>query len=281
MGTGDEARRELGGFLRKRREQLLRADFALPPVGRSRTSGLRREEIAYHAGVSVTWYTWLEQGRGINPSRHVLDAVARTLRLTAEEHEYVLALAGYAPERIESQTDVVAAPPPHVRRLLDSLDDAPAFAVAPDWSIVAWNGAYEALYPNVATVASEDRNLLAFVFTDPDVRRMLPDWETTSRHFLAEYRAEAGQLLGGHARTTSVERLMANSAEFANAWNEHRVERFASRERVFDHPRAGRLVFEHHRLTPTDVPDLHVVIYLPQDADTRAKLRSLRRRRPS
>src|SRR4051794_17955647 len=92
-----ERRTVLGTFLRTRRGQVDRAEHGLPPAGRARTGGLRREEVALLSGVSSTWYTWLEQGRDINPSRQVIDAVATTLRLSAAEHDYVLTLAGFAP----------------------------------------------------------------------------------------------------------------------------------------------------------------------------------------
>lgn len=274
MGRQRERRRELGDFLRKRRQELVRADYELPTVRRSRTTGLRREEIAYRAGVSVTWYTWLEQGRDINPSREVLDSVARNMRLSAAEHAYVLSLAGYAAEQAYEAAPV--APPAHLQRLLDAQGDSPAFAVSPDWTIAAWNHAYEALYPNVAAVPPEERNLLWLVFTDPYVRQMLPDWEVTSRHFLAEYRAEVGPRLGQPVHVALVNRLLSESPEFARAWEEHHIERFSSRERRFRHPDVAELVFEHHRLIPSDHPDIHVVIYVSRpDAGTPGKMRSL------
>lgn len=274
MAQPTERRRELGGFLRKRREELIRADYDLPPVRRSRVTGLRREEIAYRAGVSVTWYTWLEQGRDINPSRQVLDSIARNMRLSAAEHDYVLSLAGYSPNQPHDVVPVTA--PPHIRRLLDAQRDSPAFAVSPDWAIAGWNRAYEVLYPNVARVDPDDRNLLWLIFTDPYVRRMLPDWEVTSRHFLAEYRAQAGPLLGHAAHVSLVTRLLDQSPEFTRAWEEHQIERFSSRERTFRHPEVGDLVFEHHRLIPSDLPDIHVVVYVPlPDNETREKLQRL------
>ena len=274
MDTAAERRRELGGFLRKRRAQLARAEFGLPRIGRTRETGLRREEVAYHAGVSVTWYTWLEQGRDINPSRQVLEAICRTLRLDDAGHAYVLGLGGYAPEPPEpaGTMNTGSSIPPHLQRFLDAQGAAPAFAILPDWHIAGWNRAYEALYPKVATLEPADRNLLLVIFTDPVVRAMLPDWEVTSGHFLAEYRAEAGAALGRPEHTMLVTRLLEASPEFARAWNEHHVERFASRERRFLHPVAGELVFEHHRLSPSDLPEVHVVVYLPASEETRAKM---------
>lgn len=257
-------RRELGALLRARRSQLVRADFGLPAVGRSRVEGLRREEVSYLSGVSMTWYTWLEQGRDIQPSRQVLESVAGTLRLSPAERAYVLSLVGYsAPVSAPDASPRVA--PGHVQRLLDALAGSPSFAIAPDWSISGWNAAYAALYPNIATVAADDRNLLWLVFTDPYVRKLLPHWDEDSRRFLAEFRAEAGPHLGNPAVAALVERLQAASEAFRAGWTSHDIEGFSSRERLFHHPDVGDLRLEHHRLTPSDHPDLHLIVYTPVD----------------
>ena len=256
-----ERRRELGQFLRDRRGNLVRAELGLPPIGRNRTLGLRREEIAAFAAVSVTWYTWLEQGRDINASRQVLESIARVLTLTAAETAYLLAMGGYTPVP-SAEVMAIEQAPDHLQRLLDAFD-FPAFAVAPDWGIAGWNRAYAGLYTRIAAVDPADRNLLWLIFTDPHLRQMLPDWEETSRHFVAEFRAEAGARLGSAAHTTLIRRLGEASGQFATLWADRGVERFASRQRVFLHPLAGELVFEQHRLVPSDAPELHLVMYVP------------------
>lgn len=224
-----------------------------------RTSGLRREEVAVLSGVSATWYTWLEQGRDINPSKQVLDAVSGALRLTRAEHDYVLALGGQT-----SDPAVSGGPtPPHIQRFLDALTGYPAFAIGPAWTIAAWNAAYAALYPNIAVTDPPDRNLLWLVFMDPAIRVLLPDWETDSRRFLAEFRAEAGPRVGEPSYTQLIDRLFAESEHFRAGWQASSVERFASRERRFFHPRVGELLLEHHQLTPADAPDVQIVAYLP------------------
>ncbi|MFK3834747.1 helix-turn-helix transcriptional regulator [Microbacterium sp. NPDC087868] len=266
----EEQRKELGAFLRARREQLDRGAYGLPPAGRGRTIGLRREEISYLSGVSVTWYTWLEQGRDINPSRQVLDAVATALHLTMAEHDYALRLAGFAPAR-PGTGEAVETAPAHVQRFLDALEEHPAYALAPDWGVAGWNAAYEALYPNVATTPPEKRNLLWLIFTDPAVRDLLDDWDDTSRRFLAEFRAEAGPRLGDPRYRDLVGRLMEASPEFRERWESHDVRGFESRERVFRHPSLGRLVFEHHQLRPSDQTDIQLVVYTPADAAARAR----------
>ncbi|HKU28921.1 MAG TPA: helix-turn-helix transcriptional regulator [Arthrobacter sp.] len=270
----EERRRELGQFLRDRRGNLVRAELGLPPIGRSRTLGLRREEVASFAAVSVTWYTWLEQGREINASRQVLEAIARVLGLTGAEKSYLLALGGYTPVPT-AHAGVVEETPAHLQRLLDTLE-FPAFAVAPDWGIAGWNRAYAGLYSRIASVGLADRNLLWLIFTDPHLREMLPDWEETSRHFVAEFRAEAGARLGSEAHTALINRLVEASPEFAKLWGDRGVERFASRQRVFLHPAVGELIFEQHRLVPSDAPELHLVMYAPvPGTPTSARMREL------
>ncbi|MBM7413408.1 MULTISPECIES: helix-turn-helix transcriptional regulator [Nocardiaceae] len=267
------ARRELGAFLRARRSALPRSRLGLPPVPRGRSTGLRREDVSSLSHVSVTWYTWLEQGRDIHPSRQVLDAIAATLHLTPAEHDYVLDLAGHPPTPTPSSAETT---PPAVQRLLDALTDFPAFALRPEWTIAGWNRAYRALFPRIETVEAADRNLLWLVFTDPYVRELLPHWETDSRRFLAEFRADGGAALGTAAFTDLVDRLRRASGTFADGWDNRDIEGFASRERVFRHPVVGELRFEHHQLAPTDHKDLNIVVYLPvAGTDTREKVQRL------
>ena len=264
--TGSESqRRELGAFLRRSRDALDRSELGLPPGGRGRTRGLRREEVAVFSSVSVTWYTWLEQGRDITPSRQVLEAVSAALRLDDGQRAYVLGLGGYASASAPG-TDLRPMPG-HLRALVDALGDSPAFVLTADWHIAAWNAAYEALFPRVAQVAESDRNLLGLIFTDPSVRELLDDWESDSRHFLAEFRAEVGGRLADPRIAPLVERLREASADFARAWKDHGVERFASRERWFVHPRGGRVRYLHHRLVAADEPSFHLVVYTPQGGD--------------
>lgn len=237
--------------------------------------GLRREEVAYLSGVSVTWYTWLEQGRDITPSRQVLDALARTLRLSTPEHTYILSLAGYAAPRSAGEHGTEAAPG-HVRRLLDALADFPAYAIAPTWGICAWNPVYAALYPTVETVPAADRNLLWLLFTDPYLRDLLPDWERTSRSYVAAFRADVGPRLGDPPFSHLINRLLDASDAFRAAWESHDIDALTSRERRFHHPVAGDLYLEQHIVTVSADPNLHLVIYVPVPTTaTAARLRRL------
>jgi transcriptional regulator with XRE-family HTH domain len=266
-------RRELGRFLTSRRHQLVRADLGLPVLGR-RGTGLRREEVAYLSGLSITWYTWLEQGREIQPSRQVLDAIARTMRLSATEHAYVLTLAGYSAPPVHA--DPAPALRAHVQRLLDALGNLPAYVMTQDWTFLAWTPAFAATYPNVATVSAEERNLLWLVFTDPYLHDLLDDWKLHCARYLAEFRAEAGPRLNEPPFARLVERLLESSEHFRATWDNHDVNRFTSRERVYHNPVVGDLHLELHRATLSDDPHLHMVIYTPvPGTDTPARLRQL------
>jgi transcriptional regulator with XRE-family HTH domain len=267
------ARRELGAFLRSRRTQVDPATAGLPLLGTRRTPGLRREEVALLSGVSHTWYTWLEQGRDIHPSRQVVDALARTLRLSVAEHEYVLRLSGAgAPVPLPGSDRL----PAHLQRLLDALGPSPAYAITASWAIAGWNAAYERFYPGVATAEPGDRNLLWLVFTDPAVRALLGDWETDSRRFLTQFRAEAGARLGDPEVVALLARLEAASERFRTGWASRDVDRFSSGERRFEHPEVGALLLEHHQLTPADAPGVQLVVYTAAPgSETEQRLRRL------
>lgn len=256
----DETRSELASFLRARRNAAVRSEHGLPAVGRNREVGLRREEVSALSGVSVTWYTWLEQGRSINPSRQVLDSVAAVLRLSEQEHHYVLRLAGYTPRRLPSSGSGV---PEHLQRFLDSLADSPAFALTAQWDIAGWNRSYAELNPNVAHVRAADRNLLSMIFTDPSVRALLPDWPVTSARFLAEFRAAAGPRLHDDRFAERIARVSAASADFRAAWAQHDVDGFQSRLRTFHHPSGSDRTYEQHQMRPSDAPDVELVVYAP------------------
>jgi transcriptional regulator with XRE-family HTH domain len=250
----------LGDFLTARRQQLRRSDLGLPPIG-GRLFGLRREEIAYLSGVSITWYTWLEQGRA-KPSRQVLDALAQTLRVSDAERAYMMSLAGFTPPQ-PADEPVEQKAPAQVQRFLDALVDFPAYVIASDWKYLAWNVAYTELYPGVTSVPVADRNLLWLLFTDPYLRDLIPDWELTVRYHVAAFRAEGGAELGAPPFSGVVERLLAASEPFREVWESHSVEALGSRMRVFHHPVAGELHFEMHNMKPADHPHLHVVIFTP------------------
>ena len=272
-------RLDLAEFLRARRAHLQPVDVGLSPGVRRRTSGLRREEVALLAGVSVSWYTWLEQGRQVNVSVDVLHALARALRLDAVEHAHLLGLAGHpnrwplggSPEHL-NETDPDSHPdgnavPPAVRHVLDALDPCPAYLLGPTWDLLARNSAHRRLYPSLDGLRAEDRNLVHIVFTRPEVRALIDGWEDEARRILSQFRADTVPHRDDPDVVTLVERLHEESDEFARWWPRHDVAGFDPHHRSFHHPLAGPLVFELSQLVPAGSPDLRIValVGLPGD----------------
>jgi transcriptional regulator with XRE-family HTH domain len=263
-----DRRAELGEFLRARRESLRPADVGLPSGGRRRTPGLRREEVALLAGVSVTWYTWLEQGRRINASRDVLLALARTLKLDDAGRAHLLALAsGDSSEPFER----VIEAPDAVIRLIASMDPAPAYVLGPRWEIVAWNSAEELLYPPLQTLTDDQRNLLWVLFCEPFARELIVDWEDRARSTIAEFRASTTLLYDDPLMIELIERISDCSPEFAAWWPQHDVAGFQTRLRKYAHPRAGMLTFEYQQMIPSEWPYLRVICQLPLPDDDSAQ----------
>ena len=262
-------RADLADFLRARRAALSPGDVGIPAGGRRRTQGLRREEVALLAGLSVSWYTWLEQGRPINASLDVLDALARALRLDAVEREHLVALAGY-PARlpIAPGRDAVSGA---IERLLDALEPAPAYVLGPRWDFLAWNRSFATLFPAVAGLPADERNLVWVMFANASARELVGDWEQEARRVLSQFRAEIVPLRDDVAVVSLVERLHAASVEFAQWWPRHDVGGFETHRRSFHHPIAGKLEFETQQLVPAGEPDLRVVVHLPIPGDNSAQ----------
>ena len=273
VGTTDH-RAELADFLRARREAVRPEQVGLPPgATRRRTPGLRREEVALLAGVSLTWYTWLEQGRRINASDDVLRAIGRALRLDDAGVEHLLALAQPSATPVEVPQEAPTA----LVRLITAIEPAPAYVLGPRWEFLAWNAAEERLYPRLATLEPPRRNLLWVLFCDPLTRELIVDWDIHARQALAEFRAGAAGLRGDSQFQMLVEQLGDEGPEFAEWWREHDVSGFETRLRRFHHPDAGELTFEYQQLAPVEWPGLRVVVQLPVPGDDSAQRLAVKR----
>src|SRR5262249_13633415 len=176
--------RELADLLRSRRDRLQPADVGLPAGQRRRTKGLRREEVAQLAGVSTTYYTFLEQGRDLRPSWEVLDAIARALRLNPAERAHLHTLGSGSPQPAPPPAPptpaprrVTDTPPPAVSELVDRLDPSPTYVTGRYWDVLASNRAARLLWPDWPTLPPADRNMLWWIFTDPTAKTVLVDWE--------------------------------------------------------------------------------------------------------
>jgi len=265
-GAGSR-RAELAAFLRSRRERISPADAGLPPGPRRRTAGLRREEVAQLSGVGVTWYTWLEQGRPINPSAQVLDAVARTLRLDTQEREHLYRLADPASGPPAPVPDGLL--PAEIQQILDGLTTLPASVVNERFDLLAWNAAFAALFPSVAGAPAQDRNTLWLCFTHPGCCHPYLNRAGQLGRMVAQLRAAYGRHVGEPAWTGFVRRLQAASPEFARMWAEHEVANPASYLKLFRHPAYERLAMTTNSLAVLAVPGTRMVVYTPADEPTR------------
>jgi transcriptional regulator with XRE-family HTH domain len=190
--TSEARRREFGAFLRTRRESLAPSIVGLPQGFRRRTPGLRRDEVAFLAGVGVTWYTWLEQGRDVRASPEVLSALSKALRLESAERRHLFALADRpSPEARASGPEVVEEP---IRRLLESLAGQPAYVIGRRWDILAWNKAAVMVFGDYAKLEGDARNTMHMVFANPAHRRLLTDWDALARAALATFRADSAAM---------------------------------------------------------------------------------------
>jgi hypothetical protein len=275
VATPDSAdgsrRRELGAFLKARRAQLRPEDVGLPPGVRRRTAGLRREEVALLAAVGVTWYTWLEQGRPINASTQVLDAVARTLKLDGAERRHIYELAEATPRRDWAHT---AHLPQAVTELLTSLQPLPAILVNGRFDILASNDVHSRLYRDWHTGSGScvHRNLLWCCVTEPMARSWYVNYDTEIAHMVARMRAEYARHVGDPDWEEDIRRLREVNDEFARLWARHAVAEPAIRTRVFDMPEFGRITFSAQELTVAAVPGVRIQVSTPQDAHTRSVL---------
>jgi transcriptional regulator with XRE-family HTH domain len=273
-------RDELRAFLRSRRARLSPAAVGLPENGgRRRTPGLRREELAALAGVGVSWYTWLEQGRDINPSPEVLDAVARALRLDPAERKTLFALArtelpladdvaGDDPERLDDDIGQLIA-------LVDSMHPNPAYLLGPLTRILAWNRPASVVLGSPDHLPPDRRYLLWWLMVDPGESGMTPQREGTARNTLARFRGEYARHAGEQEYEEFLALMREHSARFREWWDEHEVIEAQRGTKVIEHPQLGTLRLHHAQAVPTGQPELRMAVYAPADEATRAALATL------
>lgn len=254
----DARRTQLGDFLRSRREQL-RPKTQLIASGRNRrTPGLRREEVAELAGIGVDWYTRLEQGRRVTPSRTTVDALADALRLNKAEHAHLRALAQTADGPV-FEREVVT---PTLARMLDGLA-SPAYIAGRRWDVVAWNAAADQIFA-FGRLSEGDRNILVCMLTKPQTRRLFgTSWLTEAQRMVAQFRVTHDLWAGDPAFAALLDRLRRESSEFAAWWDGHDVRDIAGGLKTLVHPKRGVMRFEHASFQANDDPNLKLVICTP------------------
>jgi transcriptional regulator with XRE-family HTH domain len=267
-------RDELADFLRRRREAIRPAEVGLADGPRRRTTGLRREEVAMLAGMSVDYVVRLEQGRSSQPSAQLLGALARALRLTDDERDHLFHLAGHQPPPADGVTRLARA---GLLRVLDLLGDTPALVLSDLGEVLAQNRAAVLLTGDHTGFSGDRRYVVHRWFTDPAVRAAHPpeEQEHQARQLVADLRATAGRRFGDPTVAGLVQRLQVASADFRRLWAEHEVAVRRFDRKTIVHPRIGRLLMDCETLVTPDQGQ-QLLVLTPADAETRERLDLLR-----
>lgn len=261
-------RRELGTFLRTRRDRLRPEDLQLPAGGRRRTPGLRREEVAQAAGVGVTWYTWLEQGRDINPSQSVLSSIAETLRMTPDEAMHLFTLAGVTPPATVSRCTMITED--HLE-LLDRLLPLPACFQTARFDVLAYNRSYRFLIAD-ATQGSRV-NCLINAFLDPAWEEAYgSELEALRLSVVRRFRSHLPSHLDDPTWHDLIARLERESPDFRRIWAAGDVQRTDRWTREFRHPQAGLLRLRFGAMWLDGAPGVRFTPITPVDEQTSAAI---------
>ena len=259
----DTRRQELAEFLQVLRQRSAPAAFGFPEGNRRRTAGLRREEVAQLAGISATWYTWIEQGREVNVSADTLDKLAGALKLSRTERSYLFDIAGrHDPRAAEQEADTLP------QTLVDLLPTIaiPAYILGRTWDLLAWNPSLAELF---SIWIKSDRkptstpNLLRYVFLIPESRSFIVDWDMRARRLVAEFRADCRSRLEESGLQRLVNELSQASPEFDRFWKQHDVLERQGGQRAFDHPAHGLIRYQQITLRPVEQEQLKLVLLNP------------------
>ncbi|MGY8817767.1 MAG: helix-turn-helix transcriptional regulator [Pseudomonadales bacterium] len=251
-------RAELADFLRSRRERISPQDVGLPSGARRRTPGLRREEVAALAGVGLSWYTWLEQGREISVSATFLENLSRTLKLDATERRHLFLLAHQRLPPEPGKTWCVV--PPLVHRLMADLPLRPAYVLNLRWDVLAWNAAADKVFA-FSSVPVEQRNLLWMLFTMPSMRVLLDPWEDQALQILSSFRRDFVRAPLDPEIGSLVKELEKVDTDFRTWWRQQDIHGPCQGIRHFNVASIGHVVFEHTSLTIDFDRDLRLVYY--------------------
>ncbi|MGW7539574.1 helix-turn-helix transcriptional regulator [Streptomyces sp. NPDC054770] len=254
---------ELGEFLRARRAALSPRQAGLPDDGRlRRVPGLRREELAQLAHMSIDYVVRLEQGRTRRVSRPVLDALADALQLAPDERDHLLTLADVAPAAAPRRPGR-PEPAPGLRQLLATMPDVPAMILNRRMDVLAWNAGAAALLTDFAALPPSARNLIRLTFLDENVRALYADWPRAARECVAVLRMEAGRAPDDPALTALVAELTDRDRDFRTWWATHQVRGPRQLAKTYHHPLAGPLTLDVHQFSVDTHPDQQLIAYTP------------------
>jgi transcriptional regulator with XRE-family HTH domain len=259
--------RQRAEFLRSCRARIKPSDLGLPVPQRKRTEGLRREDVAALSGVSVSWYTWLEQGREMRVSDEVLERICHTFRLSEDERIYLFSLVQHRPPRMVRDPRFEA--PAEIVRMIGGLV-APAIVMNLRWDVLAWNRLNAVFFRDYATTPPAQRNLAEILFTQTATYDDPVEFENMARRVLAKLRVDYSKSGNDPRFDSLIRRLCTVSPVFRRIWRAPEINVRSYGMHRFRHAQYGEVSFEHTSYVPDGHPDVRVVICLPHDATTRA-----------
>ncbi|PGW60626.1 transcriptional regulator [Bacillus cereus] len=276
----NKTRREaLSAFLKTKRAQISPESIGLPAGTRRRTPGLRREEVAQLAGVSTTWYTWLEQGRDIKVSTIVLDCISKALQLNNDETDYLYDLAFESNSEITSPKKDQSKLSPSLIRILDELTYCPTIITDRHCHIVGWNPAAAYVFLDFEQIPNDQRNLIRLVFTRKELKALAVNWDHFVKGFLAIFRTYYGRYLDDEWYSQFIKEMSHSHPEFQDLWKESQVSKAPDMIIEFRHAKAGKMLFNLTSLQVQGDMDLRCSIYTPVgETDTENKLKRLMKR---
>lgn len=249
----------LAEFLKSCRARTKPESLGLPIRPRRRSLGLSRAEVATLAAISVDWYTWLEQGRDIQPSIQVLNSLANVFRLTPVERRHLYALTEHSP----MPTERLGADMKIMQRLIAHLPKAPAIVLRKDWQILAQNSAADEFFSTWSHVALADKNILYLFFTEDIFTKHLHNWEWHAKITIRQFRAIYATEMGNPAFVDLIERLSNVSPKFKDWWAQADVTGRDDGRKEFDHPSLGRRDYDYTILRPAENQAVEVVVFMP------------------
>lgn len=266
----------LSSFLKTKRSQIKPESIGIPAGTRRRTPGLRREEVAHLAGVSTTWYTWLEQGRDIKVSTSVLDCISTALQLNHDERAYLYDLALEVKSPIIDRKKDQPKLSPSLERILAELMYCPTIITDRHCHIVGWNNAAAHVFLDFEQLPDDQRNLIRLIFTRKELKTLAVNWEHFVKGFLSIFRAYYGHYVGDEWYNLFIKEMSDSHPEFQSLWQESQVSRAPEMMIEFRHAKAGKMLFNLTSLQVQGDMDLRCSIYTPADGTaTEDKLKRL------
>jgi transcriptional regulator with XRE-family HTH domain len=253
--------KELGDFLKTRRAKILPSQVGLSSATRRRSPGLRREELAQLAGIGVTWYTWLEQGRAIHVSAQVIESLARVLLLDKQERIHLYLLANQPlPADVPGYQGTVS---PILQHVLDNFVLCPAFIADQKWNVIAWNKAACFIFGEFSEMNDRQRNIVWAMFTDDYFKQLYVDWTHHAMSLLGRFRSTCGKYIEDAWLNQFIVDLKAQSPEFNLWWPLHEIQDDSGVYKQFNHPKAGILDFESSSFDVPDHSGLKLFVHVP------------------